>query len=236
MDILKNPELNTRKSKLLYHIDAKITLCLFAVSVQTWELTLLTILYTVPYLASVVGGCSKKLADYCSCRCLSQQKEDDVMLIPSPDLHHSSISKAVCIIIRLWFDRMIFGVANPYLLSTDLHCGWWPHCLCIYQHIFHCWISMMISHQLCSNMSVRRSTLWHYQTSYISLFLFGMCGVNTKLCWWHACVDTELQKPENTIHCRAATYYYFHCQIIFQICQWEKENVNLFFLKIIKTA
>lgn len=30
------------------------------------------------YLKSVVGGCRNNLAEYCSCRCLSQQKEDVV--------------------------------------------------------------------------------------------------------------------------------------------------------------
>ncbi len=47
-------------------------------------ITLLNILHTVPHLVAAVGGCRNKLAECCSCRCLSQQKRGyGVTLIPS---------------------------------------------------------------------------------------------------------------------------------------------------------
>lgn len=94
-------------------------------------------------------------------------------------VHHPAISTAVCIIIMLWFDGMISGVVDSYLLSLLIfHIV--PECLSVIayilcnQHIFHCWISTMIIHQqpfVQTWVSVRRwSTWWHYQTFVLYFF------------------------------------------------------------------
>lgn len=96
---------------------------------------LFTILYTLPYLVSVVGGCRNKLGECCWCRCLSQQKGRG-----STQIQLSVSSSSSCC-------GLTGSSSTLWLTWLSVHASTLCH-----QHIFH-WISTMISHQQASVQS-----------------------------------------------------------------------------------
>lgn len=177
-------------------------------------ITLLNILYTVPHLVTVVGGCRNKLAECCSCRCLSQQKRGyGAMLIPSSSDRfisqrsvQPSVSSSCCgltgwslvlsVLIcchywssTLWLTASVF--MHPYrVISTfsTVEYPWWSVTSCpLFKH--ECQEVMTISFLFLDGLW--RAIFSHSWTLMQSL---GKNGVNTKICWWHTCVDMELLK------------------------------------------
>lgn len=108
----------------------------------------------------------------------------------SPSDQHSHLYRHNAVVWRddLWCGRSLSPV------TADLpHSEWLRLCLCIYMVTFLYWVSTLTS------QSVRRLTLWHYQTIFIEIvFLsFDSCiietDVNKKLLLMTCLFYTELQ-------------------------------------------
>lgn len=164
-----------------------------------------TILYTVPHLVSVVCGCRDKLADDCSCRCLSQQKED-LAWCSERFMAQLSVSSPCC-------GQTGWALVWPVLSLLIFHIV--ADCLSVYASIstfftveYPRWLLTSSDQAECQRVNIMTPTdvlrlffaPYRAVGSYILPQLHFnaavvMNDVNTKLCWWHACVSKELLKP-----------------------------------------